>query len=184
MIKYFWAPGAEFWGQIHTWYVFHRRGSSPNLSSLFLFSVWLFPFVSPFQRMCMSCLSYLVLWHGIALRTAVLTAYHYVATLYLCGVALIPHINFCIASRIKESAWTLVVLGFDGRKNGLMWRTHTKHQYRLFRVLRGVFRELSITGFRFSVLFVSFLEYPIFFLYLIEGTEYHSFFFCQNWGQR
>ena len=51
-----------------------------DLSSLFLFSLLMFPFVSQFHKMCSLCLSYLlpvliVWWHGIALPTAVLTAY-------------------------------------------------------------------------------------------------------------
>ena len=41
----------------------------------FSFSPWLFLFVSLLHRLCMSWLSYLVWWHGIAWPTAVLTAY-------------------------------------------------------------------------------------------------------------
>ena len=39
-------------------------------SVFFVFVVALFPFVSLLRRMCMSCLSCLVWWHGIALPTA------------------------------------------------------------------------------------------------------------------
>ena len=38
-------------------------------------SSMIFSFQFSLHRMCMSCLSYLVWWHGIALSTAVLTAY-------------------------------------------------------------------------------------------------------------
>ena len=42
---------------------------------LYLFFFSLFPFVSLFHRMCMSCLSYPVLWHGVASPTAACCAY-------------------------------------------------------------------------------------------------------------
>ena len=66
-----------------------------------------FSCVPIFHIMCISCLSYLVRSHGIALGMAVLTAY--VATSVLCGVGFCDHIT-CNSSRIEESAWTLVVM--------------------------------------------------------------------------
>ena len=63
--------------------------------------------------------------------TAVLTAYRYVATQYLRGVALWPH-NLYLSWdwRIRTGYWLIWMS--TGRKNGLMWRKHT-HTFPLKR---------------------------------------------------
>ena len=89
---------------------------SLDLSSLFLFSLWSFPFVSLFHRMCMSCLSYLLIvpgmiWHCIAHCCAYCIPGTWQRSI---SVAQLCDLRTFISSRIEESARTLVVLDVDG----------------------------------------------------------------------
>ena len=98
---------------------------SCDLSS-FLFSLQLFPFVSLFHRMCMSCLSYLsiVWWHDIALPTVVLTAClvrGYVVSLRRSFVT--TEVVYRLG--LKNRHGHCLCWMSTGRKNGLMCRTHT-----------------------------------------------------------
>ena len=52
--------------------------------------------------------------HGIALPTAVLTAYQVRGNVASLWLSFVTTQNFCISSRIEESAPTLVVLDVDG----------------------------------------------------------------------
>ena len=88
-----------------------------DLSTWYLVSIRLFPFVSLFHRMCMSWLSYLVpgimTWHCIACYCCAYCIHTWQRSIFV--VQLCEH-RTCVSPRIEESARILVVPDVDGQR--------------------------------------------------------------------
>ena len=134
---------------LHVWYDAHcSRNGTAYLVVVVVVVLLLLLTLTLFHRMCMSCLSYL--WgHAIALPTAVLTAYLVPGTWQRSiSVAWLCDRRTCISSRIEESARTLGCAGCRRveRKDGSMWRTHTRTQYNAVRGRRTGSNNSGATG--------------------------------------